>query len=208
MNTSEKQLINSNQQRQGRKIFLLMTIFFVTPIIVVIAMYKLNWKPTGQSNGDLFVPARKVVETIHINSVKQTNKEINNTDNLWKDKWSMVYLADNCGKDCEDRLHIMRQIHVSLYKDIPRMQRVLVTNQKELGDIKSRYPDLIILNQQNSSVDALYEQFKVDQEQSKKANRIYLVDPLGYLIVSYRPSIEGKAILKDISRLLKYAWAG
>ncbi len=42
-----------DRQRRGRLMLLCMLIFFITPIIAVIAMYKLDWRPKGESIGDI-----------------------------------------------------------------------------------------------------------------------------------------------------------
>ena len=54
-------LNNSDNQSKGRLVVISMLIFFLVPIVVVIMMYKFNWKPsTGYSLGELVTPARLV----------------------------------------------------------------------------------------------------------------------------------------------------
>ena len=111
------------RQRKGRWVVLSMLIFFVAPIIAVIAMYKLDWRPQGASVGALITPAQllQTPNALKLSDGKMVSNE------FWADKWSMVYVADVCEVNCEAKLRNMRQIHVSLYKEIPRMQRVLIT---------------------------------------------------------------------------------
>jgi len=191
-------------QRRGRKVFLLMLTFFVVPIIVVVLMFKFNWKPGGVSTGELVKPARLL----------QTQEMLKNDEGtplkatFWKEKWSIVYVTDQCEKTCQAKLRDMRQLHVSLYKDITRTQRVLITQQQETKDIKSKFPDLIVINQPADEVALLSKQFQIDNEVVQNSERLYLVDPLGHLMMSYKPTVPLADVRKDVTRLLRYSWAG
>ncbi len=193
-----------DRQRRGRLMLISMLIFFVTPIIAVLAMYQLDWRPKGESIGELIKPAK----LLSINKVFLTSDDPTTPPDLWKEKWNMVYVATNCETKCNDKLHTMRQLHVSLYKEIPRMQRVLITTTSDVSELKQRYPDMMILNQPLAEITALSNQFDVNNEQSSSSNRIYLVDPLGHLMMSYPPATDPALIRKDITRLMRYSWAG
>jgi len=193
-----------DRQRRGRLMLLCMLIFFITPIVAVIVMYKLDWRPKGESIGELVTPARLLA----INSALITSDGSVAQPDLWKDKWSMVYVAANCEATCNDKLHTMRQLHVSLYKEMPRMQRVLITTTREIAELKQRYPDMLILNQPTLEITALSDQFNINGESAISSDRIYLVDPLGNLMMSYTPATAPALIRKDITRLMKYSWAG
>lgn len=191
-------------QRRGRKVVLLMLIFFIVPIAVVIMMYKLDWKPNGESLGELVRPAR----LLDSSSELKNNEGSVLPTTFWKEKWSVVYIAGDCQKACLDKLHDMRQLHVSLYKDIERAQRVLITSTQDVASIKHDYPDMIIINQPIENIAILSQQFQVNNEDISTSNRLYLVDPLGHLMMSYQPSIPLTNVRKDLSRLLRFSWAG
>jgi hypothetical protein len=201
--TSEK-MTEKEMQRKGRKVFLLMLIFFIVPIIVVIMMYKLNWKPQGESLGELFNPPRLLATS---NELKRHDSATLPT-NFWKQKWSVVYVADACEQVCLGKLRDMRQLHVSLYKDIERAQRVLLTTTQDVTAIKHDYPDLIIINQPEANISSFAEQFQVNAENVSTSNRLYLVDPLGHVMMSYQSGVLLANIRKDLARLLRYSWAG
>lgn len=196
--------IDLEMQRRGRKIFLLMLVFFVVPIIVVVLMYHYNWKPQGVSLGQLVQPPRLLEAPADL----KTNDGANLKPTFWKEKWSVVYVAEHCEQTCMDKLHDMRQLHASLYKDIERSQRILITANQDISDIKSKYPDLVVINQPVESVAKLTEQFQVNGGDAKTSNRLYLVDPLGHLMMSYEPSIPLADVRKDVTRLMRYSWAG
>jgi cytochrome oxidase Cu insertion factor (SCO1/SenC/PrrC family) len=201
---NEKQLNELEMQRKGRKVFMLMLVFFVVPVIVVILMYKFNWKPNGSSLGELVNPPHLVSSPKEV--VDNQGQALQTQ--FWKSKWSIVYVADQCDETCQDRLHDLRQLHVSLYKDIDRAQRVLITNMQDVSKIKSDYPELIVINNPQASISILAQEFKVNAENPMDSNRIYLVDSLGYLMMSYPTSVALADVRKDITRLLRYSWAG
>lgn len=200
----DQQIAEQEMQRKGRKVFLLMLIFFIVPIVVVIMMYKLNWKPNGVSLGELVSPARLIDSSILLKSDEGASL----APKFWKEKWSVVYVAGECEKVCLDKLKDMRQLHVSLYKDIARAQRVLLTTSQDVTNIKHDYPDLIVINQTAENVTKFSRQFQVNDEDVTDSHRLYLVDPLGHLMMSYQPSTPLANVRKDLTRLLRFSWAG
>lgn len=196
--------IDLAQQRRGRKVFLLMLTFFVVPIIVVVLMFKFDWKPGGASTGELVKPARLLASPTSLKDDAGTALK----PTFWKEKWSIVYVADQCEQACMAKLRDMRQLHVSLYKDITRTQRVLVTQQQDTREIKAKFPDLIVINQPSAALPALSEQFAIANEPATSGQRLYLVDPLGHLMMSYKPAVPLADVRKDVTRLLRYSWAG
>lgn len=201
---NDNQLSESARQRKGRIVLILMLIFFVVPIIVVIVMYKLNWMPTGTSVGDLVRPPRLLSAAGELKS----DQGVVLPSTFWKDKWSIVYVAGDCQKACLNKLHDMRQLHVSLYKDMQRAQRVLITTTQDTTVIKHDYPDMIVINQPADNVLNFAQQFQIDSENVTLSDRLYLVDPLGHLMMSYQHKAPLADVRKDITRLLRYSWAG
>ncbi len=201
MQNSEQEL---EQQRKGRMVLLLMVVFFMVPMLVVIAMYQFNWKPAGDSYGKLVRPPHVVTNASQL--LDSTGSKLPAL--LWKDKWSIVYISDDCEAECQTKLHDMRQLHVSLYKDVVRVQRVWLTTMNDVSNIKKNYPELIIINQPTEHLNALVRQFQRGDEQVEKSNQFYLVDPLGFYMMQYAADAPLANVRKDIVKLLKSSWAG
>ncbi len=201
---NKQQLSEVEMQGKGRMVLMLMVLFFVVPIVVVILMYQFNFKPGGISLGELVNPPR----FISVYKELRSSDEKPLPDDFWKKKWSLVYVAGECQQKCLGKLHDLRQLHVSLYKDIARAQRVLITTSQDLSVIKRDYPDLIIINHPAHTVASLVSEFRVKNENPINANRVYLVDSLGYLMMSYPESLPLANMRKDVTRLLRYSWAG
>lgn len=202
MQQEKLNMINSKDQRKGRAIFLMMLTFFIVPIIAVVLMFKFNFKPTGESRGELITPPKLIQTTATLQD--DTGKA---SHQFWTEKWNMVYVTDVCEAVCMKKLSDMRQIHVSMYKDIPRTQRVLITHVQDLSKIKKDFPDLTVINQPNADIKALSAQFNLKGEDALQSNRLYFVDPLGHLMMSYPANADPADIRKDLARLLRYSWA-
>lgn len=201
---NDKELSELARQRKGRIVLILMLTFFAVPLIVVMLMFKFNWMPTGESIGELVRPAR----LLNTENELKDDKGVALPSQFWKQKWSIVYIADDCQANCLGKLHDMRQLYVSLYKDMERTQRVLITTQQDTSSIKRDYPDLIIVNQSAENIAKFSQQFQVNNENVYSSNRLYLVDPLGHFMMSYNPQLPLATVRKDVTRLLRFSWAG
>jgi len=191
------------QQRKGRMIFLLLAIFFTVPLLVVVAMIKFDWRPAGKSYGQLIQPpASKAHMTHWVNDQQQALPA------FWQDKWNIALIARECDAPCMQRLYDMRQIYVSLYKDMIRVQRVLITQQADTSAIRARYPDLLIINGESEQVATLGSMLSGGGQNTLDAQRVYFIDPLGNIMMQYGPEMEAKWIRKDLVKLLKASWAG
>lgn len=192
---------------KSRLILIGMFVFFAIPIVVVTIMYQYNWRPRSFSYGELIKPIIKINVSNHFEL--PLKKERENIDRkLFDERWSFVYLTDKCGIVCENRLHDLRQIHASFQKDIPRIQRVLITSDKNINKIQEKYPDLIILNKPTESVVNLSSQFDTPLYKAINSNNVYIVDPMSNLMMLYTNKIKPTEIRKDIAKLLKSSWAG
>lgn len=201
-NESQEMSVSSQQKQSGRWMLILLVLFFSVPIGIVVLMHKYQLHPTGASNGELIQPA--VALQLPAELLDSEQKKVNNA--VWNSKWNMVYLAQDCDARCEAGLYEARQIHVSLAKEIERVQRILITENANTVELKKRYPDLIIINQPKEAVAKLSQQF-LAKDKTKQAG-LYLVDPLGNLMMHYNADTKAKAIRADVLKLLKYSWAG
>lgn len=191
-------------QKAGRRILVFLVIFFAAPILLVVLMHRFGWQPSGSTHGELVSPLRAL--RVPGSLLDMHGKEIQ--PGFLRDKWSMVYISGECGTPCRARLHDMRQLHVSLAKDIDRVQRLFVTSATSVSEVHEAYPDMIIINQPTDKLAEFGRQFAVSGMPVEKANRIYLVDPLGNLMMSFPESLSAREVRNDIARLLRYSWAG
>jgi cytochrome oxidase Cu insertion factor (SCO1/SenC/PrrC family) len=179
-----------------------LAVIFVLPFTVAATLHLLNLKPSGHSYGALVQPPQ-ALEFPVLHDAK--GKEF--TAQQWLKIWSIVMIdSTGCAKPCQVQAHLLKQIHISLNKDQHRLQRVLLLptalEGEALAALQKQYPDLIILGGANVETAKFTENFNLT------GASVYLVDPLGNLMMSYPEKIDPKGIFSDLKRLLKNSWAG
>jgi hypothetical protein len=113
--------------------------------------------------------------------------------------WSMALRVDGDCSDvaCRDALHMLRQLHVLLNRDAGRVQRVLVSEAAEpvRQALAADYPRLRMVAPAGGRLAA-------------GENAVFLVDPLGNVVMRYRLEQIGEELLDDLERLLKLSGIG
>lgn len=191
-------------QPQGRSknTFYLLILVFTLPFLTAVTLHLLDLRPSGKSYGNLVQPPKSLqIPTIN-NLQGQAFKPVQ-----WNKIWSVVMVdSTNCAAPCQAQVHMLKQVHTSLNKEIKRVQRVLLVptdaEATTLAVLHKQYPDLIIL----TGVDA--ETVKFTQTIQQTVGSVYLVDPMGNLMMSYPEKFDPKGLRSDLTRLLKNSWAG
>ncbi len=142
------------------------------------------WGTTN--NGEFVRPSLTVADLVLVDA-------LGNQPTAGPTWWLWVSAAERCDAGCRDALHQLRQLHVLLNKDAPRLRRMLVTGpgfraQTVLAD----YPDM-------QHLEAAGGQLR---------DGIYIVDPIGNLVFYYSFAEAGKPVLEDLRQLLKVSQIG
>ena len=129
----------------------------------------------------------------------------------WSKIWSIVTVdSTGCTAPCATQLHMLKQVHTSMNKEIDRIQRVLlvpiVIEVEAYNEIQKQYPDLIILTGEETEMAKFSAEFNAANGGAE--SNIFLVDPLGNLMMSYPDKFDPKGLRSDLTRLLKNSWAG
>jgi cytochrome oxidase Cu insertion factor (SCO1/SenC/PrrC family) len=196
--------------RRGRRRLLALAALFFVPLALAFWMYygPTGWRPAGDtSKGDLLDPARPLAE-IALPAMDGPTT----APGFLKGKWTMLYVGDGlCDDRCRKALYLTRQSRLALNKDMDRVQRVfLVTDRCCDREFLSReHPDLVVALVDDPAAAALLAPFPTyDGVPVAAAGRIYLVDPLGNLLMSYSPAAPDKALLTDVKKLLRLSHIG
>jgi len=112
-----------------------------------------------------------------------------------KGKWVLVtFDPAACDAACEKKLYIVRQVRRALGQDAERIERLWVVT-----DAARPKPELLAAIE-GTHVSTARLDFQGD--------RIYLVDPLGNLMMRFPPDPDPSLIIKDLRRLMKYSGFG
>jgi hypothetical protein len=125
-------------------------------------------------------------------------------------KWTLIIaVARSCDEVCRDVLHLSRQIHISLGKNTPRVQRVIVTGEELSFEFSAFLQD----EHGNTEIIRVGDNTFMDQLQqvigeAPLPSMVFLMDPNGNVMMSYPPEKGGKPMLKDLKLLLKLSNIG
>ena len=127
-------------------------------------------------------------------------------------QWTMLYVGDGlCDQRCRKALYLMRQSRIALNKDMDRVQRVFLVTDRccDRGFLAQEHPDLIVARVDDAASAAILAPFPAyDGVPVSAAGRIYLIDPVGNLLMSYPASAPDKALLTDVKKLLRLSHIG
>jgi cytochrome oxidase Cu insertion factor (SCO1/SenC/PrrC family) len=161
------------------------------PIVLSYLAYYV-WKPTDTMNyGELISPS-PVSDAGFVN-LDGTPFSIASL----RGKWVLLHANQAaCDSACRTLLYYMRQARTAQGQERDRIERLwVITDQgtPDEGWLKD-YPDMKVVRGQPLLPAA-----------GSMTDHIYLLDPMGALILRYPASPEPKRIIKDLARLMKFS---
>jgi cytochrome oxidase Cu insertion factor (SCO1/SenC/PrrC family) len=192
-------------QKSRRRLIFIASLFLLPLAASFVLYYGQLWRPHGGTNkGELIDPARPLPRV----ALTLANGQAASVD-LLQGKWTWLYIGDGqCDTRCRTALADTRQARLLLSEKTNRMQRLFLSTDHccDMSYLQTEQPDLIIAKLDNAEFAAvfpLYNQVALD-----KAGRIYLIDPLGNLMMSYAPDAPNNNLLDDIKKLLNLSHIG
>jgi hypothetical protein len=192
------------QDRRQRRLLIALALLFFAPLGLAFYLYYGHgtWHPGGRVNaGELIEPVRPLP------AVALPLLGSGNTDpNFLKGKWTFLYMTlGPCAADCRTRLYDTRQVRLALDRDMGRVQRVFIADADccDAQFLHEQHPDLITIRRSAAAAPLLALLPGIEG-----APRVYLIDPLGNLMMSYAANIKAKGMLEDMKRLLRLSSIG
>lgn len=187
----------------GKKSFLWLVAVFVTPVLLGTLLFfnmeRLGFERGSVNYGTLIQPA----VPLKLDGLKQ-QKDAAKPEETIRKKWTLLYInLSDCNKACQDRLLLIKRVRLLTNEKMRRVRTVMVTDNESLkATLANDYPDLVMTNIESNS--PFIQQFP-----EKQKNPVYLIDPLGNLMMYY-DDVEpnAKKMIKDLHRLLKYSHLG
>lgn len=197
---------NSEQNRQrnkGRWKLLAVLAVCAAPLIFSYLTYYVI-KPQGRTNyGALLDPRAYPIPAL--GTTMLDGKPI--ALDAYKGKWIMLQIDQaECPGSCRKKLYDMRQLRTATGKERERIERIwLITDDKPLDTtIIREYDGTRMLR---AKTDALKAWLPAEPG-ATAADHIYIIDPLGNLMMRFPKNADANKIKKDISKLLKASSIG
>lgn len=178
--------------RRGRWQLLALLSMVLLPMLLATAMYYWQfWVPDNRTyHGDLIADG----STLNDLGIQQ------DPDQRWQ---LLVTAPDDCNDACRQLVYLARQIQIGLNRETSRASHGLASAAPLSADYSAEltreYPQLgrYALDLEH------YQQLAKDRQP-----KLWIVDPLGNLVLSYSPESNGRHILKDLLLLLKLSQIG
>ena len=203
---------SSGPTKRARRTFALLVVVFFAPVVLGWLVYQNaeQWAPKSTTNyGELVTPPRLLDEF----GLRQLDGQPLGLDHL-QGKWTLVYIgSSDCTVSCRDNLYKMRQVRLAMGEDMPRVQRLFVlTGTEGLDDLHAvlkDYPGMIVASADAATLQEFIDQFELPGAgAAHDAQWVYVVDPLGNLMMTYPADAAPKGMLKDLERLLRISQIG
>lgn len=194
---------NDQQQRRGRVRLLLILAICLAPMLLSYLAYYVI-KPSGRTNyGTLLDPRNYPIPDL--TATQLSGEPVSLSD--YQGKWIMLQSAPaTCDAACYDRLTQMRQLRLMQGKDMERIERVwLITDAQPVDTVKIREFDGLHLLRVDAKT--LGAWLPVDGDTAAE-DHIYIIDPLGNLMMRFPKDSDPNKMKKDINKLLRASSIG
>lgn len=191
------------QQSKGRwKLFAVIAVCAAPLIASYLTYYVI--KPEGRTNyGALLDPRSYPVPALGTTTLDGKPVALE----TYKGKWIMLQVNDaECQDPCRKKLYDMRQLRLAQGKEMDRIERVwLITDDQPLETIIMReYDGTRMLRAKPDAVNA----WLPVEPGATVADHLYLIDPLGNLMMRFPKGADPNKIKKDLSKLLRASRIG
>jgi hypothetical protein len=189
---------------------------FLLPLLFAFYMYYgTDWRPTKRVNhGTLISPVRSL-PAVSLKQVSLTAPDGSATapafevapPDLMRNKWSIVYIgAGNCDEPCRQALYVMRQTRLSLNNEMSRVGRFffITENCCAWEFLEHEHTGLVLVDATTPAGTRLLHEFPADG----RPYSLFIVDPLGNLMMSYDARQNPKGLLEDLKKLLRLSHIG
>jgi cytochrome oxidase Cu insertion factor (SCO1/SenC/PrrC family) len=205
-----KRLVGLTIRHQGRALkgqsgsakiqLIFMILVFAAPVVLSYIWYFFV-HPVGHKNYGTLLDVHPLPE-VHLKD--ESGKETSLA--TFKGKWLLIAEdSADCNQACETKLYALRQVRAALGHDDDRVERVLLIEGEAnvRSDITQQYQGTHWFHLSDKQLsDAL------SSEKGEPKDHIWVVDPLGNVVMRYPANPELKGILKDMERLLKASQIG
>ena len=197
---------------KGQRSLLLLAAVFVGPMLLAYLLVN-NIYSFGEFNtknhGELIKPARPLSDII----LERANGQSFKLSELRK-KWVMVYIGSaSCDVKCSENLYKMRQSRLAQGGELRRVKRLYISingkPEETLQAVLAEHEGLEVVHGSEANIQQVLNQFQLTQQAVTDVQvGMFIVDPLGNLVMRYQTGFETKGLVKDLSHLLKASYIG
>jgi len=182
---------------KGKTTILLIAAVSAFPLLAACIAYY-YWQPEKRMNhGELLAPTR--LPNAALPTLEGGSFELASL----KGQWILLQVDGGvCDERCRGRLYTMRQVRLAQGKDMTRLERVWLISdtQRPAGSVLTDYAGTRVVLAAGSPLLAALP--------ASSPGHLYVIDPMGNLMMRYGENPDPSRIIKDLGRLLRPARIG
>lgn len=204
--TSDK---STKARRSSRITLILIFLIFVAPTLGAWLWFNFGMETTHHSFGTLYQPARPV-EAISFATPQGDRVDISQLRGNWQ---LLLVDATPCDDDCLVRLDKANRIRLSMGKNIKRIGIIHLSLESAPVTMVEKITTVIPLAILGSLDETEFQRMESllthsGEDVSDTLSRLYLMDPIGNLVLSYPEDANPEEVRKDLARLLRASQIG
>jgi cytochrome oxidase Cu insertion factor (SCO1/SenC/PrrC family) len=181
-----------------RKLLLLMALM-IAPIALSYLLF--FWgAPSGSVNYGELIEVKVLPDV----ALRKTDGVPFNISQL-RGKWIMLVVDSGmCDESCRKKLYYMRQVRLMQKTEMDRIERVWLIDDDKIpkSGIMKDFKGTVPINAKGSEI------LKVIPAKISRHDHIYMIDPLGNLMMRFPKDVDPSRMAKDLKRLLKVSQIG
>ena len=191
-------LTSDKTRKSARPQLLFIALIFFGPLILAAWMYYGGHfaRPATSNHGALLEPISNLLEEVPDSELLQQGQGM----------WLLLYPnAADCDETCRDALFTMRQGRLMLGKEQDRLMRAFLHGDSPPDKVFIANEHQGLITTQDASLSSLLTNKKPIELPD---GGYYLVDPLGNLVMYFRPDMDPSEMVDDIKHLLRLSRIG
>ena len=188
-----------NRKKSGKLQLALIAAVFLGPVLIGAWLYfsGSSMVPEGRSNhGALLEPIVSLGDELPDSPIHPLHEK----------SWVLVYAnPGECDETCRDALYTLRQSRLMLGKEMDRLTRVFLHGETAPDTVFLATEHAGLMTIEDASLAGLLDNKRPDE---LREGGYFLIDPLGNLVMYFRPDIDPSDMVDDIKHLLRLSRIG
>ena len=208
---SDKAGVSTSNELRARNLRTLAALagLFLLPLLFAFWMYyATDWRPGAHVNHGVLISPVRPLPHVQLPRVGLEGGVGASAGTVAAEqKWSLVYLGmGSCDESCRQALYVMRQVRLYLNTDMTRVVRVFLSTGECCARefLAHEHPGLVVLDASGPDAAPLLREFPADGRE----HSLFIVDPLGNLMMSYDVRQDQRGLIQDLQKLLRLSHIG